>query len=1275
LGFLIALYGAFAIARAADFAPFVLRDGLILLALGALLFAAGAPRLFAVARPLPVPRWPNLGKLLFWVGLVCIAAASVALLGLRAQGLFGLFGTSLWALGAVLMLVGLGWPSSSTTEAYRPPAYRWGLDAAGRFVRLALGTQTGSAQEELRAQQTVWTLLLLLLAVAAALALRLWRLADYPPDCTGVECEWALYLTDMTMTPTTPGSPLGPGSYALLARLLFQLSGDGVWSLRLASALIGVLTLPALYAAARALARPPGAWLATLLLALSPWHIAAGRAADPSIVAPLWSCLAYFAAARAFQSYDRRWWVAAGIALGLLYVEVPALRAAYIVWLLMFVIAGASALRDEAALRVEPAVSPLLALLPVVGAWVVILPVVATGTRGFPIGALWLLPQVAAGQQFGWAALATALLRAGGATASGIVLEGSLLGMATAALAAVGVGALARRLVEPRAALAVAGLVIVGGAAMRVDAATALPSSLLLALLPFLFLSAAVAADALLWQFQQTWQPVLPPSPAWAAALALLLLFAGREAWQFRQDLGAASAAQTTAEAAIGRYLARCLDGAGPCASADGGSPLIFVPPAVLDNPTTRLVAGNRLDPARVRRLDPVRDIPPAELPQTGDPLIFLIPLENQALLQLLAQSFPTGRVQAEPENQAGSTLFAVYQLRRADLLARQGLQGNYFAGVSFGDSSPPEKAERSGPLIFDWQDEPPLPAPFSVEWEGSLVAPAAGPYRFAVTLPASSDPAQPIFNLQLDGRLVLDTSLGLTEQVETLAQGTYHLTMRYRSEEAPGDWSVVWTRPGGEPEPIPRELLYSPPFPNAGLLGTYFAGTRLQGPAITLRKDLVLGAPVDVPMPYSVRWQGKLAAPRAGEYQFALTANGLSQLLLDGQLVLNYAPELSATTDDPYTQAGVYLTPGWHTIELTYIPDGRQPDVRLLWQPPGSAPALLYSRYLTPILADISAADAPLPPAPELIDARLGNDDFALSYINDYYQPQTVYPPANLPPLLVEQVWQVGTPSVCASGDDQLNTPHGVAIDGAARRVYVADTGNHRIAVYPLDGGAAEYIASDLFQELADLDVAGGVLYALDAVAQPIFRIDVDSGEITPLSLDASFYRPRGLAVDPSGILWVADTGGARAVMIEMMPGSTAQGQVLTQIGGPETRFGKGQPVDVMVANGIPWAVTAEDGRLWRLDSLGSMAAIERSNTVDGPHLAALPDGTFFLTDPARHTLSYHAASGQPLSQFAYSGVLVNPVGVGAAVVDGLIYLAVSDSAACTLSLWRMAQ
>jgi hypothetical protein len=277
--------------------------------------------------------------------------------------------------------------------------------------------------------------------------------------------------------------------------------------------------------------------------------------------------------------------------------------------------------------------------------------------------------------------------------------------------------------------------------------------------------------------------------------------------------------------------------------------------------------------------------------------------------------------------------------------------------------------------------------------------------------------------------------------------------------------------------------------------------------------------------------------------------------------------------------------------------------------------------------------------------------------------------PPANLPLLLAEQVWT--SANGCGVEDGQLASPRGIALDASTERVYVADAGNRRVVELQLtDGAQVATYAIPEFQEPVDVAIApDGTLLVLDASAQGIFRIDRATGEAAALTLDTSFYHPRGFSVDEVGNMAVADTGGARVVLLD------PTGTLLAQFGGQQTSLGTGQPVDTLALGAQWWAMAADHGRLWLLDAMGSVAISERTNTATGPQMAALPNGSgFFLSDPFRRTVLYLAPSGEPIGQLGYAEEFVNPMGVAASTgANGLVNLVVGDSAACSVSLWRL--
>jgi hypothetical protein len=679
-----------------------------------------------------------------------------------------------------------------------------------------------------------------------------------------------------------------------------------------------------------------------------------------------------------------------------------------------------------------------------------------------------------------------------------------------------------------------------------------------------------------------------------------------------------------------------------------------------------------------------------------GGDVTYLLPVLDTQVIDLLRQLYPTGQATTELDKEGTRSLFNRFTVRQAELAAAQTLQMTITSSDAMpgsGTGSAFDQPLAVAAMDFPWSAVPPRNLPFTTEWNGSLVVPESGTYRIAV----DSTGPESTFTLLLDDILLLDTSLGMRDQQQVLPQGIHRLKMTYRSGNQPGDLRVRWTTPDGSEQVLAAPSLHSPMLADQGLYGDYYGNDRFEGAAIATHKDPIIGLDPGLPLPYSVRWYGVLAAPRAGEYLIGADAGGLVQLVVDGQTLADNRAGGPAAPGGPssYVEGLIYLPAGWHPIEVRFAPEAaggaEQPDeaysntavgermasitqgriaagdIRLLWQPPGSDSGGLAGRYLLPAFGPIEQTDVALPPAPPLVDAVLGDDTFALTRASEVWQPHLRIPPANLPPLPLERLWQAG--GVCGSAPEQLNAPHGVAFAPAGDKLYIADTANRRVMVYSVDGAMENVIASDLLQEPVDVAVApDGTLLILDSGTQGVFRLQA-GGELAAIPLQTGLYRPRGLTVDGMGNMAVADTGGARVVIVE--PDGTLTGQ----FGGQGSLLGRGQPVDALAAAGALWAVSAEDGRLWNLNTGGSMTVVQPTGTVDGPQMAQLADGRILVSDPARGSFLLLAASGQPLGQFAYAGELAAPTGIAATRIGDGDIIAVVDTHACSLSLWRLAQ
>ncbi len=1253
-----------------------IRDGLLILALAGLLFALNArPRSKTEpaheATTPPSPPWPLPGWILAGTGVGVAALSAFFFAQQLRQGPGPLTLPSiLWILGVLLFAIGALW--TGRPVRYALPAFRWTRDSAGRPVRMAFGgkSESESAGEAFGGLST-WLIFGLILL--GGTILRLWQLGSAPPGCTSVECavglrvlDWSQGQADLSAGVNSVGMGL-----TVLGSLLFGLFEPGTATLRWLIAALGIVTLPLVFDLGRWLIPGPGGWagglMAMLLLAVNPLHIWFSRSATPLALAGPLVVLHVWASVRVIQNGDRRWVALAGLSWGLLFVEAAPFRLFLLIWAALWLLIAAASL---ASAKAKPLANLLLFAL---AALVAALPGMVIGLLSDTL--LFPLPPL---QEFSrqLAYLTSALLQPGGLLDTTGIPDRALLDPVTATLAGAGMGLLLGGLARRRAGSTVAvGFLLFSAAILRLSPIAPPPAAFMLLLVPLLFGAAAAAMGEVWGQFADAWAKVVRPSKVLAALASLGLLWGMVGGVGFVNWLGNTPmpfAEQNVIEAALGRYLAQTL--------AADPTVRVLVPGEQLDQPATRLgLAGASGDPARLIPLDPGRHLPFAGS-VTGD-LIYVISNRNPALLDLLQQVYPAGLVQAHDDTglspdqapSGGAALFLTYRVPVSALETAQGIRGEYFAGRDFGVKAQVQAIHADGPLRFDWAQQPPLPRPFSVVWQGSLLVREQGPHTFRVDAesiaPGMTD--GPVFSLEIDGVLLIDTSLGVLEKEVDLAGGLYRLVMAYRSgspEQPPTDLVVTWTQPNGETATVPRDVLYSVTLPDRGLLGNYYASSDWRGPLTDRRKDQVIGPDRENPANYSVIWQGKLAAPVSGSYLLATVADGDSRVIVDGQPVVDN----QAGTDTQFRQGSVSLAAGWHDLEIRYAPGAAQPANRQFefsWQPPNSSFDRVDSLYLAPLTAQAPTDGLALPPAPVAVPRV---DPFqAAAQLQPGPAPQNGGQEKtlaeDLPLLDLTQVWAVG--GQCAAGDNPVALPRGVVVDVLGQRLFVADAGNNRIAILDLaDGAQIGEITSPQFEEPFDLALsASGEVWVLDATTQATFRIPPASGqpEIQPVP-ETSFYRPRGMDLNRAGLRYIADTGGSRIVVID------PNGAVLGQLGGPDSALGAGQPVDVLFTEeGVLWVVTAEDGGLWRADLDKRVASLSRASSIDGPHLAGLPDSTFFLTEPEKGRVVYFSAQGQPLGQLRLPDQPAKPVGVDARLYDGQIYLAVSDVAGCRVSLY----
>ena len=210
------------------------------------------------------------------------------------------------------------------------------------------------------------------------------------------------------------------------------------------------------------------------------------------------------------------------------------------------------------------------------------------------------------------------------------------------------------------------------------------------------------------------------------------------------------------------------------------------------------------------------------------------------------------------------------------------------------------------------------------------------------------------------------------------------------------------------------------------------------------------------------------------------------------------------------------------------------------------------------------------------------------------------------------------------------LNRPIGVAVD-ASGSVYVADTGNQRVR---------------------KIDVATGIVSTVGGIGTPGYSGDGETGAAARLA------RPRGLAVDATGNLYVADSANHRVRRIDSATGiiTTFAGS-----GSPALRWTGGNADEARMESPTSLAldpagnvVFIDSNRVWKLDAGGMVEKLAgptwSASPGDGgasseasfayPHAIAVDTGgNVYVADTWNHRVLRIAAATGMIESFAGRG------------------------------------
>jgi len=1173
----------------------------------ALYLLAGAIFIWFAAGP---RAWPQLPPRRAWKRPGWMMAVAGVILALIATGggfmreQYGGWALWLWLGGVALFLLGVGQDEASHEKAggnaahLRPPA---GI-MRRRSVFIAL-----------------------LLIVAVAIFARFYALDAYPHGLQSDEAnngldalKWLQGAGWMPYAETNEGQAT---LFTWIIALYIHLFGRSVTVMRMVPATAGVLTVLAFYALAREIYDQRIALLTSALLAADRWHITFSRIVYELILTPLLLTLQILFLIKALKTGRRRWWALAGLMLALGLNTYTAYRVIPLFMLLYFaywLISHRQRWRRDLEGMGIFLVSALLAVAPLAAYVVHHYDIFFTRTKHISV-----LRDVEAAGSYApiWSNLRKVLLMFNhqGDMAPLNNLPGApMLHAAVGVMFVLGMLWAVRWFWRELPALYLLWFGSIASLAVFSVAHEAPNARRPIALIPLIYLLVAVVISALV----QAWQKAFGPKrtrPVFAALTALtIFIIAANLNTYFRVQAVDSSVwyAFSPEESAIGEYVAELPQDAA-----------IYLDPQYYGHAAISFIGGDR----RIELLDPTRDIPLREPPTQV--AIFIIEPKKQYLIPLLQQLYPTGRLE-EKQDRYGRSLFLSFTIPASAFAEARGLNVTYWAGDD--TSQPPVRQEKAPNIDFDFTlpDDQPLLPPFAASYQGALLVPQTGSYHLELTSEGGDA------TLFLDEREVLHAQDGVATLSLPLVAGFQALRLDYQAGEHPRILRLAWATPSqSQPQPVPPQAFYSLPGAANGLVGSYYATPDWSGDPVTVQRDLFITANGLLPSPYSVKWEGKIAAPLDGVYTFGLRSDDGSLLYIDDQLVVDNGGQHGAE----YQEGAVQLERGWHDIKILYNDFGGSRVLELWWRPPGSTKSLLPGRYLRPSPGE-SLDNVPLPSLPEP-SPWFQQKPQSPGGLQLPDTPQMDISPPNadalnsFAPLSAPVVWTIGN---CGQGEGKFWHPAGVVVDDDGM-VYVADTGNHRVVVLDEEGNfdfawGEEGMDEGQFAEIVDIDITPeGDLAVLDAARQVISFWTPDGEWLYEIGDELALYHPRGFGISDEGYLFIADTGGGRVVW------SDEDGRILGSFGRDNPQFGAGQPTDAAGNDdGFIFVPDPTTGLFWQIQiDAGVMDAGPgpRSNTVESPHVAIAEDGNIFLTDPENGRVLVFDSDLRPLAQLGEKG------------------------------------
>ncbi len=242
-------------------------------------------------------------------------------------------------------------------------------------------------------------------------------------------------------------------------------------------------------------------------------------------------------------------------------------------------------------------------------------------------------------------------------------------------------------------------------------------------------------------------------------------------------------------------------------------------------------------------------------------------------------------------------------------------------------------------------------------------------------------------------------------------------------------------------------------------------------------------------------------------------------------------------------------------------------------------------------------------------------------------------------------------SPDLIFGANAGLDRPHGMTL-GPDGLLYVADTNNHRIAIFDLEGnflrafGVQGYApAPGVLNEPWDVAVdSEGMIYVADTWNHRVVVLDQGGNPVAGwgyegpglLSDPMALWGPRGIAVDSDGQVYVSDTGNKRIQVYD------SEGNFLRQIG-------SGGGLDGQLDEPSGLVISADDtlyvADTWnqRVEVFDTQGLYLRNWFIDAwfaqtnerPYLDVGANGNVYVTDPEGFRVIVFDSQGNYLYSF----------------------------------------